>query len=1011
MRKLLTFFLCLIVASGPLLAQTRTIKGKIVDEKGTPLPGVSVLVKGTQLGTSSTADGTFSIKVPESAKTLSFTAINFAPLQLPIRDNMMVQLQSGSSDLSEVVVVAYGTTKKTNVTGSVATLKGDVVADKPFTSVDKALQGNVAGLQSTSSSGAPGSATDIRIRGIGSINASASPLWVIDGVIASTGDFTVNTTTANVLSSINPDDIESITVLKDAAATSIYGSRAANGVILVTTKKGKAGQTRLNFSTEIGDNTRAYNPSVKPLTTPQSVNVYQQALINAGYAANTNDANAIIFDPVNGFGVDSTVNTNWFNVVNQPHATQQQYNLSLSGGNDKTQFYASGGYFNQDGTTLNTYFKRYNGSISVTHHATDKITFATGLNGSTSEQSTPNNGGAFANPVLESFFLLPWYSPRNADGSLKYNDPAGEFPLNGGIYNPLVQGTYNKNTAKQTTLRGYVSGEFQILKNLKFTSRYSGEYFTIQEDQYRNPFYGDGYSHGGDAFSAYTRVFDWTWSNFADFRQNLNKANDVYFDAKLGYEAQQYNYYNLRASAQGFPGTLALEYLASAATPTRAYALPSGNATNSIFSNADFNYKNRYVISGSFRRDGSSVFGVNNRYGNFFSIGATWNVNEENFMKSIAWVNLLKLRTSYGSNGNSLGFGNYQALATYGYGNNYTGIPGSAPSNIGNPNLTWEKNKPFDVGVDFSIFKDRLFGTVDFYSRTTSDLLANTTLSPTSGFPGGQLSNVGSVKNQGIEITVGGKPIVTKNFSWTVSFNFAHNKNTVESLFQNKSISSGAFYYTVGHDLQEFYLRQYAGVDPANGDPNWYTDASRKTKTNNYAATQLALSGMSAAPKYYGSLTNSFTYKNFSLDAQLFYNYGNYLFDQWGSYLNSDGAYYGAFNQMNSQLNAWKKPGDITRVPKIIYGGNKNGYRVSTRYLYKGDYVRLRNIQLNYILPSSLVRRAHLTNVTVYVSGTNLFTFGVDKNVPFDPETGINGTGNLDVFIPKTISGGIKIGL
>lgn len=1011
MRKFLTLLLCLLVTAGSLLAQTRIVKGKIVDENGTPLSGVSVLVKGTQLGTSSGEDGTFTIQVPESAKSLSFTAVNFSPLQLPITNNMMVKMQRGSSDLSEVVVVAYGTTKKTNVTGSVATISGSEVADKPFTSVDKAMQGAVAGLQSTSSSGAPGSATDIRIRGIGSINASASPLWVIDGVIASTGDFTVNTTTANVLSSLNPDDIESITVLKDAAATSIYGSRAANGVILVTTKKGKAGQTRINFSTEIGDNSRAYDPKVKPLTTAQSVTVYQQALINAGYAANNTQANAIIFDPVNGFGVDSTVNTNWFNVVNQPHATQQQYNLSLSGGNDKTQFYASGGYFNQDGTTLNTYFKRYNGSLSITHHVSDKITFATGLNGSTSEQSTPTNGGTFANPVLESFFLLPWYSPRNADGSLKYNDPQGEFPLNGGIYNPLVQAAYNKNTAKQTTLRGYVSGEFQILKNLKFTSRYSGEYFNIQEDQYRNPFYGDGYAHGGDAFSAFTRVFDWTWSNFADFKQNLNKANDVYFDLKLGYEAQQYKYYTLQSGAQGFPSTLALTYLASAATPTSAYALPSGNATNSIFSNADINFKNKYVLSGSFRRDGSSVFGVNNRYGNFFSVGATWNMNEEEFIKNITWINLLKLRASYGSNGNSLGFGNYQALATYGYGYNYTGIPGSAPSNIGNPNLTWEKNKPFDVGVDFSVFKDRLFGTIDYYNRVTSDLLANTTLSPTSGFPGGQLSNVGSIKNEGIEITLGGKPIVTKNFSWTVSFNFAHNKNRVESLFQNKSISSSPFYYTVGHDLQEFYLRQWAGVDPTNGDPNWYTDATKKTKTNNYSATQLALTGYSAAPKFYGSLNNTFVYKNFSLDAQLFYNYGNYLFDQWGAYLNSDGAYYGSFNQLNTQLKAWKNPGDITNVPKIIYGGNKNGFRTSTRYIYKGDYVRLRNIQLNYTLPGSLVKRAYLKNVTIYVRGTNLFTFGVDKNLAFDPEAGINGIGNLEVFIPKTIAGGIKIGL
>ena len=355
------------------------------------------------------------------------------------------------------------------------------------------------GLLSTSTSGAPGAATDIRIRGIGSINASPNPLWVIDGAIANTTDLTVNTTTANPLSSLNPDDIESISVLKDAASTAIYGSQGANGVIIVTTKKGRGGKTRLNFSTEVGQNDLAFkNKNNRSLTTPEYQQVLRQSVINAGDATDNAGADALIADP-NDYGIPTNylaTNTNWLNEVTQK-GNQQQYNLSLSGGNEKTTFYASGGYFKQDGTTIATDFKRYNGSISITHKATDWLNFTAGLNGSTSSQNTPTNGGTFANPVLASFFLVPWYSPYNADGSLRYNDPEGEFSANGGVFNPLVQAAFNKNTAKQTTFRGYVTGEVNILTDLKFTSRYSAEYFDVSEDQYRNPFYGDGQATWG----------------------------------------------------------------------------------------------------------------------------------------------------------------------------------------------------------------------------------------------------------------------------------------------------------------------------------------------------------------------------------------------------------------------------------------------------------------------------------------------------------------------------------
>jgi len=1023
MRKLLILFICFSCSVSQLIAQRHAVNGKVTDGRGNPIPNVSVLIKGTTIGTATEQDGTFSISVPASAKVLVFSSLSYVTIETIIegKDFLNVSLVSSNQNLDEVLVVAYGTQKKTNITGSVATIKAADIADKPFSSVDKALQGAVAGLQSTSASGAPGSGTDIRIRGIGSITASASPLWVIDGVISSTGDFAVNTTTTNALSSINPDDIESITVLKDASATSLYGSRASNGVILVTTKRGKSGKTKISLTTEIGKNDIAFkNNNNRPMTTAEYQTILRQGVINAGLATTNSGADSIIVDPANGFGLKPGVSTNWLKQVTQK-GSQQQYNLSASGGSEKTQIYISGGYFKQLGTIINTDFERYNGSLSITHKAYENLTLSAGISGSSSTQHTPSNGGAFANPVISSYFLLPWYSPYNADGSLKYKDAEGQFPLNGGVFNPLVQVAYNKGSAKQADFRGYLTGELQIINDLKFTSRFSSEFITYQEDQYRNPFYGDGYANGGDAYSAYTRIFDYTWDNFLDYKKALNKGKDIYFDVKAGYETQRYKYYSLQAGGKGFPQTLALQYLASTATPSTATALPSESSTDAYFSSADINYKDRYVLTGSFRRDGSSVFSANHRYGNFYSVGGTWNVSEEDFIKNSKSISLLKLRGSYGTTGNALGFGLYSSLPTYGYGNNYGGLAGSAPNNVGNIDLTWETNKILDFGLDMAFFKNRLSVTFDWYDRKTSNLLLNVPLSLTSGFAG-QNQNVGSLDNKGVELSLSGKPIVSKDFTWSVSFNIAHNKNRVISLYQHKPVnpggysvanaSSGSYNYTEGYDLQTFYLRQWAGVDPANGDPLWYTDSSHASTTNTRSKAALVLDPKyTSAPKLFGSFINTFTYKNISLNVQFNYNFGNYVFDRWGLYTSSEGAYLGSFNQYSQELKAWQKSGDITNIPKIIYGGNKLSYTSSTRFLYKGDYIRLRDIELSYSIPQALIKSMHISNISIYARGTNLITFATDKNIPFDPETGVLATGNLDVFIPKSVTFGLKVGL
>jgi TonB-linked SusC/RagA family outer membrane protein len=1015
MRKILYLLAMAMLLVINSFAQSRTVTGTVTDENGNPIPNASVQVKGSSRGTVTDLKGAFSLSVPESAKSVIISFVNYQQITVPISGKpLSISLKPASTSLQEVVVVAYGEQKKTDITGAISTVKGGEVENKPFTSVDKALQGEVPGLQSVAASGAPGSAQDIRIRGIGSISAGSNPLWVIDGVIVTTNDLTTETTTANPLSQLNPDDIESISVLKDAASASVYGARAANGVILVTTKKGRMGKTRINFSTELGQNSYAYqNKNNRPMTADQYFDLTRTGLINAGYATDTASANAIM---TSDFDYGNGVNTNWLNVVSQKGG-QEQYNLSLSGGTDKTSVYASGGYFHQTGTTIATDFKRWNGDISVVHKANDWFTLSTTLSGGYSNQHTPTNGGTFANPVLAAFFLLPSLAPYNKDGTISYNN--SDFSPDGvsSTFNPVAEAALNKNNTGSLNLRGNVEGDINFLKNLQFTSRFGAEFLDLEENQYFNPIYGDGTAYDGYASSSYGRVFNWIWTNTLDYTQALNKAKDINLDVKVGYESNLYKYYNLAATNTVLPDVLSLTYAGVGASPTAAYALPSGYSVASEFGIANINIKDKYILSGSVRRDGSSKFGANYQYGNFYSVGAAWNVNDEDFLKDSRVISLLKLRTSYGINGNSSGIGDYTALSTYGYGSDpyitepgsfhYNQGPGSGPNSLGNPNLTWEKNLPFNIGVDFGLLKNRILGTVEYYNRTTKDLLVQVPLPPTGGFPY-QNENIGSMVNKGLELSLSGTPILTKDFSWTISGNLSHNVNKVTKLYQGQAIPNGLFQITQGHDIQEYYLRQWAGVDPSNGSPLWYTDGTGKTTTSNFNEANPELN-KSASPKYFGSVTNTFTYKGFDLSFMFYYNYGNYIFDTWAYYLQSDGLEY-PFNELSVETTAWTTPGQKTNVPQFIVGNPSNSNGNSTRFLYNGDYIRLRNLEFGYSIPKRLTSKLHINNLNFYVRGTNLWTIVKDKNLPYDPEQGIASSTNLEVFIPKTISAGLKLG-
>ena len=995
MRKFVAILLCAVLAVTQVSAQNRTVRGKVTEDGKKPVANASVLVKGSTLGTKTDDNGNYTIAVPANAKVLSFSALNFETQEASIgsKTEINVVLTAKVSELQEVIVTGYGTTKKAANTGSIAIVKAADIENLPFSSVDKALQGKVAGLQSVASSGQPGASQSILIRGASSINASSQPLWVIDGVPVNAGDASRLQTTGNLLSTLNPNDIESISVLKDAASQSIYGSRAANGVIVITTKKGKGGKTKFRFDTEIGNSDVAYqNPRYLPLDANEYINITRAGLINAGYPTSTVNAQAIALGEGNG------INFNWYDNIMRT-GSQRQLNLSAEGGNDKTTFFLSGGHFFQEGTSINSQLARNNLNVRINNKATDRLNLGFNMNVGNVSQRAPLAGGAFGNPLLSTYFLLPTYSAFKADGSYNY-------VLNGGLHNTLALSDQDKRFLRQTSARGSLSADYKIFDNLKFRSVYGVDYNNLEEDQYNNPNHGDGLASNGRAFAYYTRYFNYVWTNTLDFTQNITRNGDLSTSTQIGYEAQKSAGYFSSLQSQQFPPSLTLVWPASGASPTTASATISEYTFESQFASTNLNYQNRFVLSGSFRRDGSSRFSKNNRYGNFWSIGGTWNIDREKFMNNQKIFDQLKLRSSYGVNGNA-GIGNYESPALYGFGFNYNQLPGSAPTNVGDPNLTWELNKPFNIGLDFSVLKNRVNVTVDWYIRKSENLLLSVPLSTTTGF-GSATRNIGSMQNKGLELSINIVPVQTKDFRWDVDFNFANNKNKVTSLPNDADIVSGAYIYREGVSINTFFLREWAGVHPGTGDPLWYDTDKHGASTNVYpGATARILAGQ-ALPKYFGSLTNALNYKGFSLSAQLYYSFGNQVQDGWRSYYLGSGFGPG-YNKVKRQLNAWTTPGQITDVPKYVYGGNKNFQGSSTYNLNDGSFIRVRDIQLGYNVPKATLEKLKLGSANIYVRGTNLFTWVKDENLPFDPEQGTGSSSNLNVFIPKTVTVGLSL--
>jgi TonB-linked SusC/RagA family outer membrane protein len=996
MKKICYALFSFLLAYGQGFAQIE-ITGKVTESgTGAAMSGVTVYSRTTNTGVSTDEQGNYRIHVKGKSDILVFSFVGYASEEVNIagRTKINVTLTTGDKKLQEVVVVAYGTEDRKKITGSVAKVDGKEFQDIPMVSVDQMLQGKVAGLQSVAASGQPGALQEIRIRGIGSLIASSEPLFVIDGIPANTGDLSSVTTTSNALAGLNPNDIESISVLKDASAASLYGARAGNGVILITTKKGRQGKTRISFDTEYGSGSTAFlNNLAKPLSASQYTTLSLEGLVNAGLtpAQATGYFNGV-------FQADNGYNTDWLGLVTRKGATQV-YNISASGGDDRMTFYVSGGYFKQQSVVIGSDLTRVSGTASLKYNLNSKVSISVNINASHFDQNTPSQSSNFRNPVLAAFFLRPFQHPYNKDGTYDYSKSDFEQ-----AFNPLAIVHYDRQLLGNTKLIGTIGGEYNILRNLKFTSRLGIDYITLEEQLYFNPFFGDGVTQHGEIWNIYTRPFNWVWTNTLDYHQELSKSGNFTADLKIGEEAQKSKEYLVTAYGSGVPSLTTLT-LPPPTTPKAATGSGSDYAFDALFSNLQLNFENKYSLSGSYRRDGSSRFGISNPYGNFWSVGAAWNLDRENFLISSKLISGLKLRASYGSNGNAE-IGNYSAQSSFGFGHNYDRLPGGVPTNIGNPKLTWEQNSPFDAGIELGLFKNRLTIESDYYRRKTTNLLQNVPLSLTSGFSS-FLDNIGSIENKGFELTLNAVPVLTKNFRWDLSFNIAFNHNKVLSLNHGNSIINGTQIIRVGKDVQSVYTFIWAGVDPQTGSGLWYTDSTKKAKTPDITKVQNAIIG-SNSPKAFGGLSTSFSYKGISLSAQFNFQYGNLLFDTWGFLNESDGAYFNV-NQNQRELHRWQKQGDKTDMPQYVAGNQTQSNGFSSRYFYKGDFIRLRNVTLTYRLPKKILEHIKSENLQVYLRGTNLWTKTYDPNLTFDPEQPVNGVSDLQVLIQQTFSIGLNL--
>ena len=1013
MRKILLLGLTLFLVNAMAFAQGRVVTGTVTSlEDGMGVPGATVLVKGTTIGTATDIDGKYSINIPAGSNVLVFTFVGLTSQEVNIgnRSTINVALESDVTALSEVIVTGYGTQPKREVTGAVSSVKGDAIQNLPLQSFDRALQGRASGVQVRSSNGLPGGAVNIRIRGVGSVNAGNEPLFIVDGVQLN-NQSNASFTQSNPLAFLNPNDIESMEILKDAASAAIYGSQAANGVVIITTKKGKQGKAKFEFNAFSGETQPMKFLDV--LTGPEWYGMRRDALINTANA--TPEANAL-----NTMG---RLPANWASLTRPAldaiglalptydwqrevmgAGRLQNYEMSVSGGDDKTTFFLSGSYNYQEASFRPVDFKRGTVRLALTHQATKRLSIETNINLSTFQQNVPFavEGSFLGNPAFSASAVLPHNAIYNEDGTFN-TAIAGVLGQNVVLVN-----SYNSGLQRTNTVVGNLITNYKIAKNLTFRSLFGLDYRLLQGDNYRDPRTPDGAGVIGRS----SVQSDWRTRFITTQTLNWNKTfNGIHnMSAIAGVEYLSETREGISGAGIGFP-TFQFRTIQSAATPESVSGFWTGYRRASVFSSVNYDFKKKYLLTLTARYDGSSRFGTNNQYGLFPSVRVGWSLVEEEFLKNSSSVSEMKLRASYGLTGNDQ-IGNFDARGLYGGGGNYSGSAGILPSSLANLGLGWETNNTLNLGFDFGFFENRVTGSIDAFDRRTKDLLLSQPILWTNGFSGIS-NNVGELQNRGLEFELSTVNIDKGGFRWNTSFNITKIDNQILSLYSGLKFLPANPGIAVGQPVGRsgegaIFSAEYAGVNPATGRPMWY-DINRNITYLPLAADRIYYG--SSLGTVFGGLNNNFSYKGFEFTTFFTYEYGGIGSDGQYGFLRENGTRL-ALNALQDVVDrTWKTPGQITDIPRDVTTNGANEIRGNSRNsgtaaLLKYDFIRLSQMTLAYSFKPSLVSRIGLSRARIYMQGVNLWTY---TDYPgYDPE--FTGAGTGQIPLTKSYTLGVQIG-
>lgn len=1048
-------FLLLLALVFRVAAQDRTVSGKVTSlEDGSALPGVSITVKGTTRGVTTDASGGYKISVPNGAKLLfSFVGFNSQDVTVGAKTEINLVLRSSATDLEEVVIVGYGTQAKSKATYSVATIKSDAIKDIPVTGLDQAMQGRAAGVLVTSSSGSPGGGVNVRLRGGSSITASNEPLYVVDGVPISTGSFSqlgFGNQTTNALNDIPPTDIESIDILKDAAASAIYGSRAANGVVLITTKKGKAGKTQISFNYSMGSSQK-YNSTLRSISGAEETKLLQEMVINrygvtdasgnlttpafgTGTSAWASPADAAAFffssdanastnssgpkllflnsdaekakgiRTVDVFKDPSKANsTNWQDQIFRT-APVKQYDISARGGNEKTTFFVSGSIFDQSGIIVGSDYKRYTGRINVDNQVSKNVKIGASLGYTYGNSNRINNDNNIYGVLSAAILLASDIPVRFANGAYgKDNSSSVENPV-AAAYEPYNLSTFGR-------LLGSLNAEVDIFKGLKFRSAWNIDQVTFKDDRFLPNTLNAASGVNGSGIATAGGNLNLSTSNFFTYNHTIKNQHNIM--ATLGADYQQSAYDYVYGAATGFPGN-SIKKVSAGATKTDAGSDGSSWGLVSYYGRLSYDFESKYLIQGVLRADASSRFGKDNQWGYFPSISGAWRVSKERFMDEVAVISDLKIRASYGVTGNSE-IPNFASRGLLGSGSAYQLQAALTPNQLANPGLKWETTTTSEVGLDLGLLKNKITISAGYYSKYTKDLLLNVNIPSTSGFTT-ILQNFGEMQNKGLEFTISTENVKGKDFSWTTGFNISSNENTIKKIFGNAFAAGFASWVAEGEALGSFrgykvdkIFQNQEEIDAANAAAKAAGGTvyqSALTKPGDIKFQDLNGDGKvdandqtilgSAQPKFFGSLSNDFTYKGF--DLRIFFQFvsGNKLFNFTRNF--SEGMN-SAFGQTEAVLNRWTPTNTNTTVPRAVWGDPNNNRRTSDIFVEDGSYMRLKNLIFGYTIPKSLTSKIKVDRVRFYVQAQNLLTFTNYKGM--DPEvstfnsanTAIQGTG------------------